>query len=97
MESVMVVMFRPRATWQTCEALIEALGRALEAVGAKDAHGFVEYRDYRPTAMTDALVQSKLWRLALIASASRVLAGPLSRARGESTITGMRRSPARLS
>jgi transposase len=32
------------------EALIEAMGRALEAVTAKDAHGFFEHRGYRAAA-----------------------------------------------
>ena len=33
---------------RTREALIEAMGRALDAVTASDAWGFFEYRGYRP-------------------------------------------------
>ena len=32
---------------RTREALIEAMGRALEAVSAEDARGFFEHRGYR--------------------------------------------------
>jgi hypothetical protein len=35
---------------RTREALIGAMGRALEAVTAKDAHGFFEHRGYRAAA-----------------------------------------------
>jgi transposase len=35
---------------RTREALIEAMGRALGALNAKDAHGFFEHRGYRATA-----------------------------------------------
>ena len=35
---------------RTREALIEAIGQALEALTAKDAHGFFEHRGYRATA-----------------------------------------------
>ncbi len=39
-----------KAEVRTREALIEAMGRALEAVTAKDAHGFFEHRGYRAAA-----------------------------------------------
>jgi transposase len=39
-----------KAEARTREALIEAMGRALEAVRAKDAHGFFEHRGYRAAA-----------------------------------------------
>jgi transposase len=39
-----------KAGGRTGEALIEAIGRALEAVRAKDAHGFFEHRGYRAAA-----------------------------------------------
>ena len=39
-----------KAGARTREALIEAMSRALEAVRAKDAHGFFEHRGYRATA-----------------------------------------------
>ncbi len=39
-----------KAEARTREALIEAIGRALEAVRAKDAHGFFEHRGYRAAA-----------------------------------------------
>jgi transposase len=39
-----------KAGARTREALIEAMGRALEAVTVKDAHGFFEHRGYRATA-----------------------------------------------
>ena len=39
-----------KAGGRTREALIEAIGQALEAVTAKDAHGFFEHRGYRATA-----------------------------------------------
>ena len=35
---------------RTREALLEAMGRALEAVTASDARGFFEHRGYRPLA-----------------------------------------------
>ena len=35
---------------RTREALIEAIGQALEAVTPKDARGFLEHRGYRATA-----------------------------------------------
>ena len=35
---------------RTREALIKAMGRALGALNAKDAHGFFEHRGYRATA-----------------------------------------------
>jgi transposase len=38
-----------RAGARTREALIEAMGRALEAVTASDAQGFFEHRGYRAT------------------------------------------------
>jgi transposase len=36
-----------RAGARTCEALMEAIGRALEALTASDARGFFEHRGYR--------------------------------------------------
>jgi transposase len=39
-----------RAGARTREALLEATGRALEAVTAKDARGFFEHRGYHATA-----------------------------------------------
>ena len=39
-----------KAGARTCEALIEAMGWALEAVTAKDARGFFEHRGYRAAA-----------------------------------------------
>jgi transposase len=39
-----------KAGVRTCEALIEAMGWALEAVTVKDARGFFEHRGYRATA-----------------------------------------------
>jgi transposase len=39
-----------RAGARSREALIEAIGRALEAVTASDARGFFEHRGYRPLA-----------------------------------------------
>jgi transposase len=39
-----------KAGARTREALIEAIGRALEAVTAKDAHSFFEHRGYRAVA-----------------------------------------------
>jgi transposase len=36
-----------RAGARTCEALIEAMGRALDALTASDARGFFEHRGYR--------------------------------------------------
>jgi transposase len=39
-----------RAGARTREALIEAMGRALDAVTASDARGFFEHRGYRPLA-----------------------------------------------
>jgi transposase len=39
-----------RAGARSREALIEAMGRALEAVTASDARGFFEHRGYRPLA-----------------------------------------------
>ena len=39
-----------RAGARTREALLEAMGRALDAVTASDARGFFEYRGYRPLA-----------------------------------------------
>jgi transposase len=39
-----------KAGARTREALIEAMGRALEAVSASDARGFFEHRGYRPLA-----------------------------------------------
>ncbi len=35
---------------RTCEALIEAMGRVLRVLTAKDARGFFEHRGYRATA-----------------------------------------------
>jgi transposase len=40
-----------KAGARTREALIEAMGRALEAVTAKDAHGFFEHRGYHATTV----------------------------------------------
>jgi transposase len=39
-----------RAGARTREALLEAMGRALEAVSANDARGFFEHRGYHATA-----------------------------------------------
>ncbi len=39
-----------KAGARTSEALIEAMGRALEADTAKDANGFFEHRGYRAAA-----------------------------------------------
>ena len=39
-----------KAGARTCEALIEAMGWAIEAVTAKDARGFFEHRGYHATA-----------------------------------------------
>lgn len=39
-----------RAGARTREALLEAMGRALEALTASDARGFFEHRGYRPLA-----------------------------------------------
>lgn len=39
-----------KAGARTREALLEAMGRALEAVTASDARGFFEHRGYRPLA-----------------------------------------------
>jgi len=39
-----------KAGARTREALIEAIGQALEAVTAKDAHGFFEHRGYLAAA-----------------------------------------------
>lgn len=39
-----------KAGARTREALVEAIGQALEAVTAKDAHGFFEHRGYCATA-----------------------------------------------
>ena len=39
-----------KAGARTREALIEAIGRALGAVSAKDAHGFFKHRGYRAAA-----------------------------------------------
>ena len=39
-----------RAGARTCEALIEAMGRALDAVTARDARGFFEHCGYRTPA-----------------------------------------------
>ncbi len=36
-----------RAGARTCEALIEAMGQALDALTASDARGFFEHRGYR--------------------------------------------------
>ena len=38
-----------KAGARTCEALLEAMGRALEAVTANDARSFFEHRGYRAT------------------------------------------------
>ncbi len=38
-----------KAQARTREGLIEAMGRALEAVSASDARGFFEYSGYRAT------------------------------------------------
>ena len=38
-----------KAAARTCEALIEAMGKALDAVTAQDARGFFEHRGYRAT------------------------------------------------
>jgi transposase len=38
-----------KARARTREALLEAIGRALDAVSAQDARGFFEHRGYRPT------------------------------------------------
>ena len=45
-------LLRRRAGARTREALIEAMGRALEAVTASDARGFLEHRGYRPLAQS---------------------------------------------
>jgi transposase len=39
-----------KAGARTREALIEAMGRTLDAVTASDARGFFEHRGYRPLA-----------------------------------------------
>ena len=39
-----------KAGARTQEALLEAIGRALDAVTASDARGFFEHRGYRPLA-----------------------------------------------
>lgn len=39
-----------KAGARSCEALLEAMGRALDAVMADDARGFFEYRGYRASA-----------------------------------------------
>jgi transposase len=39
-----------RAGARTRETLIEAMGRALDAVTASDARGFFKHRGYRPLA-----------------------------------------------
>ena len=39
-----------KAGARTREALVEAMGRALDAVTASDARGFFEHRGYRPLA-----------------------------------------------
>ena len=39
-----------KASARTKEALVEAIGAALSAVSAKEAHGFFEHAGYRPTA-----------------------------------------------
>jgi transposase len=39
-----------QAEARTREALLEAMGRALDAVSASDARGFFEHRGYRPLA-----------------------------------------------
>jgi transposase len=41
-----------RAGARTREALLEAMGRALDAVTASDARGFFEHRGYRPLAQS---------------------------------------------
>src|SRR5215210_5545726 len=41
-----------KAGSRTREALIEAMGRALDAVSASDARGFFEHRGYRPLAQS---------------------------------------------
>lgn len=39
-----------RAESRTCQTLIEAMGRALDAVTAREARGFFEHRGYRTAA-----------------------------------------------
>jgi hypothetical protein len=39
-----------KAQARTREALLEAMGQALDAVTASDARGFFEHRGYRPLA-----------------------------------------------
>ena len=39
-----------KAGARTRDALLEAMGRALDAVSASDARGFFEHRGYRPLA-----------------------------------------------
>jgi len=41
-----------KAGGRTREALMEAMGRALDAVSASDARGFFEHRGYRPLAQS---------------------------------------------
>jgi transposase len=41
-----------RAEARTREVLLEAMGRALDAVTASDARGFFEHRGYRPLAQS---------------------------------------------
>jgi transposase len=41
-----------RAEARTREALLEAMGRALDAVTASDARSFFEHRGYRPLAQS---------------------------------------------
>ena len=41
-----------KAGARTREALLEAMGGALDAVSASDARGFFEHRGYRPLAQT---------------------------------------------
>ena len=41
-----------KAQARTREALLEAMGRALDAVTASDARGFFEHRGYRPLAQS---------------------------------------------
>ena len=41
-----------RAGARTREALLEAMGRALDAVTASDARSFFEHRGYRPLAQS---------------------------------------------
>jgi transposase len=41
-----------QAEGRTREALLEAMGRALQAVSASDARGFFEHRGYRPLAQS---------------------------------------------